>query len=202
MDFGYRETVLRPRFGQVLAAAVIAICLVAVIGFALIGDTAALLRGLFPLALGAIGSLALFWRPSVRITPAELVLTNPFRTVRITWPAVQEIETQWSLIVTAGDRRFSAWAAPRESAMSSGRRRPSHAHGTGGDPPAHSSSRGVPGNGALAGALAARQWQAYRDRGLLGAVEGTGVEVHWHGRTIAVLVLLAVGSIASTVALQ
>jgi hypothetical protein len=194
MDFGYRETVLRPRVGQVLAVVVTMICALGLVGFALRGDAATLLRAAAPLALIAYGSYALFWVPNVRIGPAEIELVNPLRTIRIAWPAVEDIETRWSLVVTAGNRRYPAWAAPREGG--SGALRPSRATSVLSDDGRKRSSRGLP-EGALAGAIALRQWEEYRDRGLLGAVEGEGVTVRAHAATAVVLALLAVATIAS-----
>lgn len=194
MDFGYRETVLRPRFGQVLAVVVTAICALGLVGFALRGDGMTLLRAAAPLALIAYGSYALFWAPNVRITPADIELVNPLRTIRIAWPAVEDIETRWSLVVIAGSRRYPAWAAPRESG--SGAPRPSRAASVLSDDGRQRSRRGLP-EGALAGAIALRQWEEYRDRGLLGAIEGQGVTVRPHAVTAVVLALLTVATIAS-----
>jgi hypothetical protein len=194
MDFGYRETVLRPRLGQALAVVVAAICVLGLIGFALRGDGVALLRASAPLALLGFGAYALFWVPSVRITPADIELVNPLRTIRITWPAIDDIETRWSLVVVAGDRRYAAWAAPREGGP--GAVRPGRAASMLSDDARQRSRRGVP-EGALAGAIARRQWEEYRDRGLLGVPEGEGVTVRPHAVTAVVLVLLAVGTIAS-----
>ncbi len=194
MDFGYRETVLRPRVGQGLTVVVAAICALGLVGFALRGDAATLLRAAAPLALIAYGSYALFWVPNVRIGPAEIELVNPLRTIRIAWPAVEDIETRWSLVVTAGSRRYPAWAAPREGGA--GALRPSRATSVLSDDGRKRSSRGLP-EGALAGAIALRQWEEYRDRGLLGVVEGEGVTVRAHAVTAVVLALLAVATIAA-----
>jgi hypothetical protein len=194
MDFGYRETVLRPRLGQGLAVVVAGICVLGLIGFVLRGDGAMLLRATAPLGLLGFGAYALFWVPSVRITPVDIELVNPLRTVRITWPAVEDVETRWSLVVTAGSRRYTAWAAPREGG--SGTIRPSRATSVMSDDGRLRSRRGVP-EGALAGAIALRQWQEYRDRGLLGVAEGEGVTVRTHAVTAVVLVLFVVGTIAS-----
>ena len=193
VDFGYRETVLRPRGGQVLAVVVGVVCSLGGIGFLLRGDPVLLLHAVPPLGLVGFAAWAGYWVPSVRLGPAELELVNPLRTVRIAWPAVQDIETRWSLVVTAGDRRYPAWAAPREGRTNVGRVR----RGTGvvdGGPTQH---RGVAPEGALAGALATRQWEEYRDRGLLGAVEGEGVVVRLHATTITVLGLLVVATLAA-----
>jgi hypothetical protein len=195
MDFGYRETVLRPRFGQGLAVVVAAICAFGLVGFALRGDGATLLRAAAPLALTGFGSYALFWAPRVRITPADIELVNPLRTIRITWPAVEDIETRWSLVVTAGKRRYPAWAAPREGGVA--RVRPGSRPGSMLSDDARQRMRANVPEGALAGAIALRQWQEYRDRGLLGVVEGQGVTVRVHVVTAAVLLVLAVGTLAS-----
>lgn len=197
VDFGYRETVLRPRSGQVLAVLVIAVCAVGVVGFAVRGDVRVLLQAVAPLGLVGVGAWALFWRPLVRLGPAELQLVNPLRTVTISWAAVEDIENRWSLVVTALGRQHTAWAAPRGGAIATGRaRRASYSRAADvGTVPRGADA--VPVQGSLAGTLALRQWQEYRDRGLLGAIEGDGAVTRWHVRTIAVLVLLAVATAAS-----
>jgi hypothetical protein len=198
VDFGYRETVLRPRAGQVLAALAIAVCAVGVGGFVLRGDLRSFAQAAAPLGFVAVGAWALFWRPSVRLGPAELQLVNPLRTVTITWPAVEDIENRWSLVVRAAGRRHTAWAAPRGGAIASGRaRRASYSRAAEAGTASRSVQDGGAGQGSFAGTLAVRQWEEYRDRGLLGAVEGDGVVTRWHVRTIGALVLLAVASVAS-----
>ncbi|MGT2424964.1 hypothetical protein [Amnibacterium kyonggiense] len=200
MDFGYRTVLLRPRASQALAALVIAICAVGVGGFALRDDLPSLVRAVPPLGLVAVGAWALFWRPSVLLEPARLRLVNPLRTVTITWPAVEDIEDRWNLVVTAGGRRHGAWAAPRTGAIASGRARRA-AYGRAADAASGARAGTDAAQGSLAGALAARQWREYRDRGLLGAVEGEGVTTRWHTRTIAALLLLAVASALAVVLL-
>ncbi|MDN5572157.1 MAG: PH domain-containing protein [Propionibacteriaceae bacterium] len=49
---------------------------------------------------------------SVRLDADGLTLRNPFVTRRLPWSLVTGAESRWGLVVEAGGRRWSAWAAP------------------------------------------------------------------------------------------
>lgn len=198
MHAGYDEVTLRPRGAQVLAVLVVAICIVAEAGFVLRGDPALLLRASPALGLTAVAAWATFWAPRIRIGPADLDLVNVFRTVRVAWPAIEDVETRWGLALVTHRGRFTAWAAPRSSAAASAsslrndlRRR---AAGGGGS---RTTASDV---GSLAPLLVLSRWTGYRDDGLLRAIEGPGVEVRWHRRTVVVLGLLVVAACAAAIA--
>ena len=114
VDIGVREVVLRSRFGQVLVVLVAAIAVVATVGALLRGDVGFLWHLVPVLALVVVGAWALFWRPAVAITPPDVGFINPLRTVRVTWPAIQDVETRWALTLVTEGGRYTAWAAPRQ----------------------------------------------------------------------------------------
>lgn len=189
VDIGYREVVLRPRSAQVLAVLVVAVCTVSAVAIGST-DAALLLRSAAPLALVALGAWALFWRPAVRVAPSGVVLVNPFRSVRVTWPAIEDVETRWGLVLLTAEGRFTAWAAPRSGALAAARetRNAMRRAAVGSRTTSRSEVHDVSG---VAPALVLRTWTRYRDEGLLGVVEGHGVDVRHHPRTTAALVLLA-----------
>jgi hypothetical protein len=203
VDIGVRDVVLRSRFGQVLVALLAAIALVATGGTLLRGDVGMLAHLVPALALVVVGAWALFWRPAVAITPADVELVNVLRSVRVTWPAIQEVETRWALTLVTAGGRYTAWAAPRQSSYRAGAEEASRLYGSMASTAQRSRPVGNldPGTGAanLASTLVLTQWRQYRDAGLLGVVEGEGVTTRWHSGTavaLLLLVLLTIGSFA------
>lgn len=199
VDIGVREVVLRSRFGQGLVVLVAAIALVASAGALLRGDLRMVAHLVPALALVVVGVWALFWRPAVALTPAEVELVNVLRTVRVSWPAIQDVETRWALTLVTGKGRYTAWAAPRQSSHRAGADEPRSLYGS----PVAAGRDQVrtlnPGTGAanLASSLVLTQWRRYRDAGLLGPVEGEGVAVRWHSTTVVTLLLLVVAAVGS-----
>ncbi len=55
---------------------------------------------------------ALFWNPRIHVDASGVVLVNVFRTIRLPWPSIQEIDTKWSLTLKTAYGTFGAWAAP------------------------------------------------------------------------------------------
>ena len=200
MDIGYREVVLRSDAARVLTVLVVAVCAVAEASALLSGDAALALRATAPLGLVAVGSWALFWAPAVRISPAAVVLVNPLRTVTVAWPAIVDVRARWGLELETDRGRFTAWAAPRSGAIGAGRAARLAVRQREVGAVAGPESLADGGAASAAGAIVLRQWESYRDAGLLGAVEGAGVRVVRHGWTSVVLLLLAVGTVAAAVA--
>ena len=196
-----RDVVLRSRFGQVLVVLLAVIAVVATGGTLLRGDIGMLAHLLPTLALVVVGAWALFWRPAGAITPAEVELVNVLRTVRVTWPAIQDVETRWALTLVTASGRYTAWAAPRQGGYSAASEQSRRLYGSASGPDRSQVRDLAPGAGVggLAPALVLAQWRQYRDAGLLVGVEGVGVTTRWHSRTavtLLLLVLLVVGSLA------
>jgi hypothetical protein len=193
------EVTLRPRFGRVLAILVGVIVLVALVSFVFERNWLGLARGIAPLLLVGYLVWVLFWEPGVTINPAGVTLVNLVRSHRISWPAIMRIDTKYALTLYTPTGKFVAWAAPAPGLFAA-----THAAGADlkGLPESTYSAGNRVGPGDLptsesgvAGYHVRRQWEQYRDAGLLDTIEGTGVETTWHVRTIIVLGVLVVASI-------
>jgi hypothetical protein len=200
MAIGSKEVTLRSRLSRVLTVLVVAICVATEIGAIVYGDIEVALRALAPLALLGYGVYTVFWAPFVRVGPANVEFRNPLRTVVVTWPAIENIETRWGLTLVTAERRFTAWASPAQSRYSAASRIRRDSFGRADF--AAENARTKRGNdpasvAGLAPMLVTRQWEQYRDAGLLHAVEGDGFEQRWHVGTIAVLAVLLVASVVS-----
>lgn len=171
MPVGPQETVLVPTGSRVLCAAVVAIGLLVTGALIAWGRPEPLLRSLPAIALVVTGSVLLFWLPRVRVTPARVEILNPFRTYRVTWPAIREVGTRWSMTLYTAGGRIEAWAAPAPGPLTGSARRD-----------------------AGAGAIVRAQWEAYRENTAPGAAESSGVESTWHPVRIVLLVLLILGT--------
>jgi hypothetical protein len=192
---------LRPVFGRVLTILIWAIVGAVIIALVVAGDWVHLATAIAPLLLVAFATWMGFWAPCVKLSPAGVELVNVFRTRTVSWPAIQRIETKYSLTLYTKVGRFSAWAAPapsRFAAMTASRK------DLGGLPESTFSAENRVGLGdlptsdsGLAALHVRRAWEGYRDAGLLGAVEGTGVKTRWHPVILVVLAVLVVGVILS-----
>jgi hypothetical protein len=196
MGLGYRAVVLRSTASRGMAVLVVVACAVAEAAIVAFGDPALMLRGSAPLAFGAVAAWVLFWIPEVRVDPAEVVLVNPLRTVTVRWPAITDVRTRWGLELVTTRGRYSAWAAPRSGAIGAGRaaRLEVRRREVGASTPREAVIRDA---ASAAASIVLRQWESYRDEGLLGAVEGEGVEVRPRTTAIAVLGLLLVAVVAA-----
>lgn len=190
MAVGPQETVLYPVSSRVLAAAIIAICLVIEVSLLVAARWDMTLRATPLVMLVGVGAFVLFWMPRIELSPAELRIVNPLRTQRITWPAIRDIETRWSLTIDTVHGRVTAWAAPAAGPFSQlGRARRDAFHRV------SLGSRQQPRGTDLAPSLVVRQWEAYRDESVLGAVEGEGVTTCWNWPAVATVAVLAVASL-------
>jgi len=61
--------------------------------------------------VGLIGLVAL-WLPYVEISEGGVELRNVVRTVRLSWPSIEDIDGRYGLRLTTAHGRFTAWAAP------------------------------------------------------------------------------------------
>lgn len=104
--------IFQPRSSRILAAVTGALCLIgAVLAFVYDGWPKALYT--IPwLTLVAWCAWAMFWAPAVAVDDSGIQLRNVLRTITIRWPAVQAIDTRWSLAIKTGTGTYHAWAAP------------------------------------------------------------------------------------------
>lgn len=146
-----------------------------------------------------------FWAPAVAIDPSGVTLRNIVRSHRVTWPAIQRIDTKYTLTLVTANRKFTAWSAPAPSrfSMINARKQelrslPESTYRAGysvgiGDLPTSDS-------GVAAYHIRLR-WEALRDAGHLDAgVEGTGVVTTWHRRQLLALVGLILLAVAAHLA--
>ncbi|MDE0545728.1 PH domain-containing protein [Microbacterium sp. C7(2022)] len=103
--------VLRPRFGRVLAACVIAICGAAAVTM-IVQSPEIGLRALPMLGLLAFAAWAAYWRPSVRIDDDAVSVENIFRTITVPYGNIQRIDTRFALTLFTETQRVTAWSAP------------------------------------------------------------------------------------------
>jgi hypothetical protein len=187
MAVGPQESVLYPLGSRILAAVVVVICGVIEASLIAYGHADLALRATPAVLLVAVLVYAAFWAPRVELDPAELRVINPFRSYRISWPAIREIDSRWSLTLHTVQGRVTAWAAPSPGLFSQlpRMRRDAFRVSLGSD----RESRGA----EQARQLIVQQWEAYRDRGVMGAVEGEGMTKHWN---LPLLVAVAVLSAA------
>lgn len=195
----------RPLFGRILTGAVLVICAAGLVGFALTGDTEDLVRAAWPLLFFSALVIALFWRPEITIRPDAVEVVNVFSTITVPWPAIERIDTRYTLTLYTATRKVPVWAAPAPGIRgavaierSDVRNLNESAYG-----PGHSVRPGdatSSPSGQVAFVLRQR-WEALRDAGFLdsGAVEEGTLRVRTHGWTIAILATLLLASVVGAV---
>lgn len=197
---------LRPRFGIALTVAVWATCLVVLVTAGIDRGLADALRYSPGILLTGYACWMAYWAPAIRIDPSGVSLRNIIRTRRVTWPAIQRVDTKYALTLVTAQRKYSAWSAPAPSrfTMMNARRQeiqslPESTYGPGysiglGDLPKSDSG--------LAAYHVRSQWEGLRDAGHLdlGVVEGSGIVTTWHRKElIALAVLVALTFVAGIV---
>jgi hypothetical protein len=190
MAVGPQNTTLYPLGSRVLAAALIAICAVIEVSLLLSAPGGVTVRATPVVLLVAVGAYALFWAPCVRLSPSELRIVNPLRIHDITWPAIRDIDTRWSLAVDTVRGRITAWAAPSPGPLSQLSRLNRQFFRI------TITRRQDPRGPELTRSLVLSQWEAYREQGVLGPVEGTGVTTRWNVPSTVAIAVLAVASLA------
>jgi len=193
MAVGPQESVLYPLGSRILAAVAVTICAVIEVSLLVYGHAELTVRATPAVLLAAVLVVALFWLPRIELDPGELRVMNPFRSYRISWPAISEIDSRWSLTLHTVRGRITAWAAPSPGLLSQmGRMRRQAFRVT---LSAQRESRGA----EQARQLIVQQWEAYRDQGVLGAVEGEGVTRRWNVPLVLVTALLTAATIAGAI---
>ncbi|MHA3837322.1 PH domain-containing protein [Terrabacter sp. AAH1] len=109
---GHDAQTLRP--GSAIAVGVIAgLC-----GFALLVPALLTPPRSWSLVSGVLLVLVLVWlfvvHPCVVVHSEGLRLVNPLRTVELTWPAITEVRSRWSLELVADGARYTAWGVPAD----------------------------------------------------------------------------------------
>jgi hypothetical protein len=186
---GPQETVLYPVGSRVLAGLVVAICAVVEVSLVVYGHGDVLLRATPAVLLVAVAAIVVFWVPRLELDPAEVRVVNPLRTHVVSWAAIRDIDSRWSLTLDTARGRITAWAAPSPGPFSQlGRARRDLLS-------LSLSRRREVGGAEQSRSLVVRQWSSYREQGLLGAVEGPGVRTRWNLVPAVALGVLAVATI-------
>jgi hypothetical protein len=102
--------VYQPGYSRLLFGIFVAFALWWVIDEAL-GDhpARAVVTGLWLVAV-TTALACLFWRPAVVVDDAGVELRNLVRDVRVPWPALEELDTRYTLTLHSGGRRYQSWA--------------------------------------------------------------------------------------------
>lgn len=178
----------RPWFGKALTIAIGAISVVSIIGFAFQHGSGTALRSL-PFFVAATGACwALFWRPRVVVDLSGVRIVNVARTVRVPWPAIEMVDTKWSLTLVTAYGRVTAWAAPAPGAAHAVRNRVQRRELTVAPPGAGAGGvrpGDLPTSASGEAALVIRRtWEALREAGYLDdpRLEHERLPVEWHWR--------------------
>jgi len=194
---------LRSRFGMALTVAVWLICLVSLVTLGTDQGVTQSVRYTPVVVLVGYVCWMTFWAPSVTIDPSGVTVRNIARSHRITWPAIQRIDTKYTLTLFAADRKYAAWSAPAPSrfSMMNAHKQDLHALPESSYGPGMSLGLGdLPrSDSGVAAYHIRREWEALRDAGHLDhGIEGTGVVTTWHRRELLAFGLLLVLSVATS----
>ncbi|KRB39119.1 PH domain-containing protein [Microbacterium sp. Root180] len=103
----------RPRGGQIVAWTAIALCALGLVFVALTDGVPSLIVWAWPIVLVAWLAWAVYIRPHVLVNEGFVEIVNVFRTHRVPWGDVVDVDSRYALTVhTAGGRSIRAWAAP------------------------------------------------------------------------------------------
>ncbi|WP_461476286.1 PH domain-containing protein [Microbacterium sp. HJ5] len=164
----------RPRGSQILAWAAIGVCALGLVFIAVTEGVPALLLWSWPIVLVAWLAWIVYVRPYVRVNEAFIEVGNVFRTHRVPWSDVADVDSRYALTVTTtGGRSIRAWAAPAPSArqaMSTRREEVAAVPGDG-DFRRPADAEGTPSGDAAA--IVRRTLLQYRRSGAGDAVGGT-----------------------------
>jgi hypothetical protein len=116
----FAPTSFRPVFGRVLSIATLVVAAIGLGSFVASGDWLALLRYGWGLLLLAAIAFAAFWYPRVDVAEHEVTVVNVFSTMHVPWPAIQRVDTRYSLtLYLPQGRKVTVWASPAPGRYSS-----------------------------------------------------------------------------------
>lgn len=187
-----------------MSCVIIALCVIALVSTAVHDGPRALWTAGPWLALVSLAVWAAYWNPRVIVDDGAVHLVNILRTVSVPWPAIQEIDTKWSLTLVTAYGKFTAWAAPAPGGMAAaraaGRRNRLGVDQAGhGDDATHVSATQSSPSG-LAAATIRDRWEHLKEGGHLDSprLEFDRPPVTWHWPVIAGIVALALIAAAVT----
>ena len=189
------EQVFRPSFSRALAAVVIGVCALIGLGSLASEGLAAVLTVCPWMALVAGATWALYWNPRVVVNDGGVDVVNPFRTVAVPWPAIDDIDTRWALTLVTTFGSIRAWAAPAPGRQVMRRHAPEDRRmgGVRRGESVRPSDLPATESGAAA-SLVRQRWLRLQQAGHLDdrRIEFDTAPGHWHVRTIAAGMALAV----------
>jgi hypothetical protein len=100
---------------MVLTVLVAALGVAALATFVAVGDLLGMMLHGWGVVLIAFGAWLLFWAPAVTVGDDAVIVDNPLRRVTIPWPAIERIDTRWSLRLYTRGGSVTAWSAPAPS---------------------------------------------------------------------------------------
>jgi hypothetical protein len=185
--------VFRPPVGVVVSALWVLVTVVWLVAAAAAGLRSLLVQ-LPPVALLASLVYATCTRPLVAVGADGVLLRNVFRDVSVPWPALDAIDTRYALTLSAGGRRYAAWAAPASSRLSTARTTPADLrtvawNDADGPIPASATLRSDSG---AAAALIRRFWSP--DAAPASPTGDREVRVRWATGVVATVVVTAVAT--------
>jgi hypothetical protein len=189
----------RPRGGQIVAGAAIGVCALGLVFIALTDGLTSLVVWAWPIVLVAWLAWILYIRPYVRINEGFIEIGNVFRTHRVPWGDVADVDSRYALTVhTSGGRSIRAWAAPAPSArqaLTTHREEVARTPGEG-DTRRPSDAEGTPSGDATA--LVRRTLEQYRRSG--GDTTPGGTATTLNVVVIAVTAVLLAAAVVSLAA--
>lgn len=187
--------IFRPSFGRVLAAVVIGVCGLIAVGSLTSEGLAAVLTVWPWMGLVAGATWALYWNPRVVVSDGGVDVVNPFRTIAVPWPTIDDIDTRWALTIVTTFGSFRAWAAPAPGRQVMRRHAPEDRRmgGVRRGETVRPSDLPATESGAAA-SLVRQRWLRLQHAGYLDdrRVEFDSVPARWHTGTIAAGVALLV----------
>jgi hypothetical protein len=190
------------RFNRVLAILIWAAAAALSVGLLVAVHDARLLY-IVPGALFAFVAWAMLWRPRLDVSDEGLHVVNVTQTVRIPWEALIAVDTKYALTLYTPGRKFPVWAAPAPGTARTLRATRSETKGRVGRPSVEDTVR-RPGDllsteSGAAAEVIRRRWAQLQESGAVegGRADETPVHVRWHVASLAVLVVLAAGTVTA-----
>ncbi len=194
-----RETV-NSRFNRVLASGIWIISAIIAVSLFFV-DRSSQLAYLVPLAFVNVLVWEGLWRPLLVITDDGVEITNPFRSIRIPWDALVNVDTKFALTLFVPGRKFEVWIAPspgrsfgyRSAILADREIRRTSPHSSGTVRPGDL----VTSESGAAASLVRSRWELLQTSGLIeaGIAHTVAVSVRAHRHVLVVLVVLLAASV-------
>jgi len=196
----FPDETFRPTFSRTMAGVVMGLCGIAALTVISGGLDDILL--VWPwLALAAMISWALYWRPRVGVSAGGVEVVNVTRTYDVPWPAIEDIDTKWALTLHTAYGRVRSWAAPAPGRQMMRRLEKGDLTIPGYRPGDAARPSDLTGTESGAAALLVRQrWERLREEGFLDdpRLEFDELPVRWHWDVVLGMPLLFALAIASS----